>query len=689
MSSLTLNTPTTDLFMIGDTYAKRLTRLNIQKARDLLYHFPHRWEDRSQITPIEAVRPGDKVTLQGEIMYCKNVRTSRGKKIQRALLQDNSGQIKITWFNQPYLEKTLKPGTKVSVSGKVDTFRNQIVMTSPTYEILKNQSRKKTLHTGRLVPIYPETYGVSSKWLRSRIHPLVKKLLPYINDWMPDKIIDKYNLISLQDALKMIHFPQSREEVEIAKKRLGFDELFLMQTNALLRKKQWKKSKVSHAFSVDQEKVLEFVDSLPFTLTNAQKRVTKDILSDLNKNQPMNRLLEGDVGSGKTVVASIAAYTAYLNNFQTAIMAPTEILAEQHFKTLKTLLSGFDVKIGLITSNRTQTNLNSEASLEEILAKSDILVGTHSLIYEKIDFDRLGLAVIDEQHRFGVQQRGKLIQKGRAPHTLTMTATPIPRTIALTMYGDLDLSVLDEMPKGRKEVKTWLVPQRKRGAAYEWVKKQIKKENSQVFVICPLIEESDKEGMEDIKAAKAEYQKLSQSIYPNLNIGLIHGKIKADEKDKRLNKFKQGDLDILVATQVVEVGIDIPNATIMIIEDAQRFGLAQLHQLRGRVGRSHKQSYCFLFAETNTEKSEKRLKAMENYNSGFKLAEIDLELRGPGEIYGTKQSGWPELKIASFSDQKLIETTRKAAKSIIPELKEYPLLKEKIENYKIRFIEAN
>jgi ATP-dependent DNA helicase RecG len=679
--------------MVGETYQKRLKKLNIETVNDLIHHFPHRWEDRSLVAEIATVQPGEEVTIQGSVVRCRNVRTRRGKKIQKAVVRDDTGQIRITWFNQPYLPNTLKSGTYVSLSGEADTFRAQTVLVSPEYEKLKSKDDQpeKTLHTGRLVPIYPETRGVSSKWLRSRIHPLTTKLLPYLKDWLPEKIKEKENLIELSNALKQIHFPDDKKEIKQAKLRLGFNELFLLQLNTLMRKKRWKKNKVTNALAVEQEKILNFIESLPFQLTAAQKKATKEILSDLQEQKPMNRLLEGDVGSGKTVVAAAAIYTCYLNNYQSALMAPTEILAEQHFKSLETLFSEFEIKIGLITSNQIESNFlkSKNDDLQKILNNADLIIGTHSLIYDKINFDELGLAVIDEQHRFGVQQRGQLIKKGHAPHTLTMTATPIPRTIALTMYGDLDLSVLDEMPKGRKKVKTWVVPQRKRAGAYQWIEKQIKQNKAQAFVICPLIEESDKGGMEDLRSAEEEYKKLSESIFPNLNIGLLHGKIKADKKNQILRKFRKGKTDILVATQVVEVGIDIPNATIMIIEEADRFGLAQLHQLRGRVGRSNQQSYCLLFSKQKTEKSKKRLNAMQQYNSGFKLAEIDLEMRGPGEIYGKKQSGWPDLKIASYSDQQLISTTRKAAKEAIEELDQFPLLKEQMESYKIKFIEPN
>ncbi len=676
MKLLSLATPVTDLFMVGKTYSQRLKKIDIFTAEDLIHHYPHRWEDLSLVSKIFQVQPGEKVTIQGKIIESKNIYTKYHKKIQKSLIKDDSGQIEATWFNQPFLPKTLKKGLMVSLAGKVDLFGLKPVLVSPEYEILKG---KETIHTGRLVPVYPETYGVSSKWLRSRIAPLLIQLTPKIIDWLPLKIKKENQLISLKKALKQIHFPKNKKGIKDARQRLSFDELFLMQLAGLKRKKEWGRHKTTFSFAIDQEKVIQFIESLPFILTKAQKKAVKEILNDLNKNKPMNRLLEGDVGSGKTVVAAVGFYIAFLNGFQSALMAPTEILAQQHYKTIKTLLKPFGLKVGLATgSKKTKSKF-----------KYDILIGTHALVYNKVDFENLGLVVIDEQHRFGVEQRAKLIKKGQTPHLLTMTATPIPRTIALTMYGDLDLSVLDEMPKGRLTIKTWVVPKQKRAAAYQWIEKQISQNKSQAFIVCPLIEESEKESMKDIKAAKAEFENLSRAVFPNLKLALLHGRIKSKEKQKILKDFRDKKTDILVSTPVVEVGIDIPNATIMMIEDAERFGLAQLHQLRGRVGRSNQQSYCLLFTEKAKGNSIKRLKAMEKNHSGFELAEIDLKLRGPGEFYGIHQHGWQKLKIASFSNSALIIKTRQVAEKVINQLDQFPSLKEKLENYTIRLVEPN
>jgi len=670
-----LKTPVRELYMVGPTYAKRLKKLGIESVSDLLYHFPFRYIDYSLISPIRLAQPGETITVKGKIVSLRNEYTSRGKKIQKGTICDQSGSIEVVWFNQPFLVKTLKPGTTVSLSGKVDLWGKEIALIFPEYEIIKGNSQ---IHTGRLVPIYHETYGISSKWLRSRIAPLIKLLVPKIEEFLPSEILKNYDLMQLPEALEQIHFPKNNKLAEKARERFSFEELFLIQLAAKKRKKEWQQKKLAQKFLIDEKRVSEFIHSLPFELTKAQKREIKAILTDLSKDKPMNRLLQGDVGSGKTVVAAVAIFVAYLNKIQVALMAPTEILAHQHFQNLSQLLTPFGLKINLLTGKQKETKTDF-----------DLIVGTHALIYQKAKFEKLGLVVIDEQHRFGVEQRGKLIEKGGTPHVLTMTATPIPRTIALTLYGDLDLSVLDEMPPGRKIVKTWVVPPQKRQAAYEWIRKQIKETRSQAFIICPLIEESKSETLQTVRAATNEFERLKKEVFPDLRLGLLHGRMKSKQKTEVLSHFKNGELDILVATPVVEVGIDIPTATIMMIEGAERFGLAQLHQLRGRVGRSDRPSYCLLFTEHYGETTLKRLKALEKINIGMKLAELDLEMRGPGEIYGTRQHGFLELKVASFSDLPLIEKTKKAAEEILPKIHHYPLLQEKLKEYIIKRVLPN
>jgi len=679
-----LSTPVEKLFMVGPAYARRLKNLKIETVEDLLYHFPFRYIDYSLVSPIAKIQPGETVTLRGVITAIKNEYTLRGKKIQKGEINDQSGTIEAIWFNQPFLVKTLKIGTHVSLSGKADFWGRKVALVSPEYEILRKEkgpARTDTVHTGRLVPVYHETYGISSKWLRSRTSPLIEKVAPFIDDFIPAAIKDKNDLMAINSALKQIHFPKNNKEVDEARKRLAFEELFLIHLATFKRKINWQEKRLACRLHIDQEKVLQFSQSLPFELTRAQKRALREIFSDLGQNKPMNRLLEGDVGSGKTVVAAAAGYVAYLNGIQSALMAPTEILANQHYQTLKQLLTPLGVKITLLTGAKKKAEVDF-----------DLIVGTHTLIYQRARFKNLGLVIIDEQHRFGVEQRGELIKKGRAPHILTMTATPIPRTIALTLYGDLDLSVIDEMPQGRKEIKTWVVPPQKRGAAYQWIHQQVKDKENQAFIICPLIEESEHETLQSVKAATSEFKRLQKEIFPDLRLGLLHGRLKSKEKSQVLEKFRKGRLDLLVSTPVVEVGIDIPTATIMMIEAAERFGLAQLHQLRGRVGRGSQQSYCLLFTELRGERIIKRLRALERTNIGMKLAEMDLDLRGPGEIYGTKQHGFAELKIASFSDLPLIEKTREAAHQLIkqdPKLKKYPLLQAKLKKDTIKVIEPN
>lgn len=677
---------------IGPQYAKKLQRLNIRTVRDLIYHLPQRYQNFALISNITNLQHGEIATIQGQILSIKNIYARGGKKIQTAEISDGESTIEATWFNQPYLVKALPQGTYISLSGKIKQFGRKKTIVSPQYEKITNYesgiTNIGTIHTGRLVPIYPETSGVSSKWLRSRISKILPHSLSSIEETLPENIREKNGLMDLKTALEKIHFPLKQTEAEMAKDRLAFEELFEMQLLALSRKKEWKKNKLAHKLSVNQEKVLEFINNLPFALTESQKTAVREILQDLSKEQPMNRLLEGDVGSGKTVVAAIGCFAAYLNGFQSAIMAPTQILAQQHYDTLSKLLSPLGVKVNLVTGGkktiRNQGKTKGEychsSSIIHHSHTNDVLVGTQALIQKNIAFDQLALVIVDEQHRFGVAQRALLAKKGgeKIPHVLTMTATPIPRTIVLTMYGDLDLSTLDQMPKGRVQIKTWVVPHQKRESAYEWIKKRVQDTDEQAFIVCPLIEESEKETMQSIKAASAEFKKLSTKIFTNLRLGLLHGKMKPKEKNEVMEKFKMGEIDILVATPVVEVGIDIPNATIMLIEASERFGLSQLHQLRGRVGRGSKQSYCLLFSDSRSEISLSRLKALERTLSGAQLAELDLKLRGPGEVYGTRQHGFPELKIASFSDYDLIKRARQAAEEVVDKLNLYPKLQNLI-----------
>lgn len=664
-------------------YAGKLEKLGITKLQDFLFHIPFRYEDYSLISKIANVQAGETVTIQGTIKEIKNQYTRKFKTLQKAVISDDTGSLSLIWFNQPFLTRVLKTGDSVSLSGKVELDKNKFVLISPNYEVVFNN---QTIHTGRLVPIYPETRGVSSKWLRRQVFNILEKKNE-IKDYLPEKLLKENNLINLSDAVYKIHFPNTLEDAKKARERLSFDELFEIQLAALMRKKTWQEKEIKKEWTIDNLKINKLIELLPFELTNAQKNAIDDILKDLSSKKAMNRLLEGDVGSGKTIVAAISIYIAFLNGFQSAFMAPTEILAKQHYRTISDLLSPFGVKVGLQTGSSKYQILsrrNKKAKIQNTkyqILDTDILVGTHAVISKKVNFKNLGLVVIDEQQRFGVEQRSIIRQKGNNPHLLTMTATPIPRTVALTMYGDLDLSILDEMPGGRVKIKTWLVPPLKRESAYAWIENQVKNGN-QVFIVCPFIEES--ESMMTVKAATKEFERLKKDVFLSLNLGLLHGKLKSKEKDEVLNKFRNRKIDILVSTPVVEVGIDIPNATIMLIEEAERFGLAQLHQLRGRVGRGDKQSYCLLFTQSTSPQTLERLKSLETIFSGALLAELDLKLRGPGQIYGTAQHGIPNLKVASFSDFNLIEKTKREAIKILPEINNYPLLLKKVSQINLK-----
>lgn len=657
-----LQTPVIQISRAYKMFARRLEKLGITKLEDFLFHIPFRYDDYSLVSKIGQVQTGETVTIKGTVEEIHNQYTRKWKTLQRAVIKDDTGSIDVLWFNQPFLAKVMRKGDLVSLSGKVGLDRNKLGLQSPDYEIIFNN---QTIHTGRLVPIYSETKGLTSKWLRRQIFKLLEEK-NQIKEFLPKDLLKENNLMGLSDAIEKVHFPDSLEEAKKARERLAFDELFEIQLSSLIRKKAWEKHTIKKAWKNFDDKTQAFIKTLPFQLTEAQVKAVTEILNDLTSQKPMNRLLEGEVGSGKTVVGTIAMYLSFLNGFQSAFMAPTEILARQHYKTISDLLTPLGVAVELKTGS---TSKPSE--------KFNVIIGTHALVYSKIKFKKLGFVIIDEQQRFGVQQRSIIREKGENAHLLAMTATPIPRTVALTMYGDLDLSVLNQMPKGRKLVKTWLVPPEKRDGAYSWIKKQVIENKDQAFIVCPFIEES--ETMLTVKAATKEFERLKSEVFSDLNLGLLHGKIKSREKEEILKAFRDKKIDILVSTPVVEVGIDIPNATIMMIEEADRFGLAQLHQLRGRVGRSDKQSYCLLFTSSKNETTIERLKAMETMYSGAELAELDLKLRGPGQIYGTAQHGAIALKVASFSDFDLIEKTKKEAQRIFPKINEYPELLQKVE----------
>ncbi|MDD4352167.1 MAG: ATP-dependent DNA helicase RecG [Candidatus Gracilibacteria bacterium] len=672
---ITLQTDIQEFARVGMKYASLLRALGINTLYDLLTYFPRDYDDQTELRKINEMRTGEKNVVRGQIWSVKSSRTKYGKQITRGKLSDDTGSIEVVWWNQPYIARAFRDGEEVIMSGKLKYAFGRMTLQSPAYEKVK----KDQTHTARIVPIYAETAGLTSKWLRFKL----KDCLEYVElipEFLPEEILDKNDLISIGEAIRQIHFPDSREALAAARKRLGFNELFIIQLNALRQKILWRANYqgFEKQIPLDADLIKEFSAKLPFQLTNAQKKAAYEILKDLEKSVPMLRLLEGDVGSGKTIVATIALLNTIKAGYQTALMVPTEVLAKQHFAGLAKLLAAFGVNTQFLAGSTTAKE-NDEIRMGLQNGLIDLVIGTHAIIQEGVNFKNLGLAIVDEQHRFGVLQRAKLKAQG-SPHLLNMTATPIPRSLALTLYGDQDLSIIDEMPPGRKKIITKVVMPTERQTANLFIEDQVAK-GRQIFVICPLIEDSD---VLEVKSATAEYERLQKEVFPKLKVGLLHGKMKQKEKDAIMQDFKDNNINILVSTSVIEVGIDIPNATIMLIEGADRFGLAQLHQFRGRVGRGEYQSYCLLFSDADSENAKIRLKAMEQYDDGFKLAEIDLEMRGPGEVFGTRQSGIPDLKMASLSDHELIKQSRDAAEQILeqdPELEKHELILQEIEKY--------
>jgi ATP-dependent DNA helicase RecG len=660
-----LESPVTVISGIGPAIAEKLERLGVKTIRDLLYLFPRRYDDYSNLRPINRLRYGDEVTIMGTVWDAGDKRVRGGASIFQAIISDGSGTIQCTWFN-PYLKNQIKRGVQIVVSGKVTEFNGRLTFSSPEFELLDNE----LLNTARIVPVYPLTEGLSNRALRKFTRRTVDYWSPRIEDNLPDSVRHSAGLMSLPTALVQIHFPDSIPALETAQRRLAFDELLLLQLGLLKQKAQWRSAN-GRALLVDRAALDVFIRSLPYPLTEAQRRVIEDILGDIGTPHPMSRLVQGDVGSGKTVVAAAAMFLAAQSGAQAAIMAPTEILAEQHYKNLGKLFETVNTQ-GVPLNVRLLTGSTSQSEREIILAeiadgRANIIVGTHALIQETVSFNDLALAVIDEQHRFGVAQRAMLRQKGSNPHVLVMTATPIPRTLALTLYGDLDLSVIDQMPPGRQPIETRIVLPTERERAYSFVRAQIEK-GRQAFIICPLVEESDKI---EAKAAVEEHARLQKHVFPQFKLGLMHGRMKPDDKDAAMRAFADNETQILVSTSVVEVGIDVPNATIIMIEGAERFGLAQLHQFRGRVGRGEHKSFCLLLTELSAADLTERLKAVEASTDGFVLAEKDLQLRGPGQFFGTRQSGLPDLHMTNVTDARLIDLTRREAGKLLnadPEL---------------------
>jgi len=666
-----IDAPITVIKGISSSMATKFGKLGVKTVRDLLYFFPHRHLDYSQRKSISQLTEGEEETIIANVWQAHETRLG-GRRSTEAIVGDETGNVRIVWFNNPYLAKTLKTNTRIVVSGRVGLFNGRHVFESPEWELVED---RELVHTGRMVPLYSLTQGLRPRQVRNLMKGVVDQWTWQAEDFLPPELRERCNLLELPQAISQAHYPEDEEVKAEARVRLAFDELFILQLGVLGKKRDWQESQPGSPFSVKTSVLNAFLDSLPFKLTSAQQRVLEELLADLQRQQPMSRLLQGDVGSGKTVVATAALLMAAANGYQGAFMAPTEILAEQHFATIGQLLSRVGhqeekedylfsysgvlsrpLTVALLIGDVTQAKKHE---LQQRIANGDIdiVIGTHALIQKDVEFYRLGLAVVDEQHRFGVTQRSALRQKGFSPHMLVMTATPIPRTLALTLYGDLDLSVIDQLPPGRQVVKTkWLKPTQ-RESAHAFIRRQVA-DGHQVFIICPLIEESE---AVQARAAVVEYQRLSEEVFPELRLGLLHGRMSSDEKDKVMRHFRSGEMDILVSTPVVEVGIDVPNATVMLVESADRFGLSQLHQFRGRVGRGQEQSYCMLLSQNPSEVGRQRLDIIEKVQDGFQLAEEDLKLRGPGEFFGTRQSGLPDLRMARLSDVALLELARSEA----------------------------
>lgn len=668
---------------VGPKVAGQLEKLGVQTIWDLLYLFPRRHDDYTRMIPIQQLKYGDQVTVIGTIWETRARRTRNNQVVVQSVVSDGTAKIQATWFNQPWIADKLQAGSQIVLSGKVDQYLGRLVFNSPEWEPLEIDPLK----TRRIVPVYPLTQGLSGNRLRDFVRTAVKEYAAKLPDPLPEEIRLQHNLFPLPHAIQQQHFPDDHDSLFQARRRLVFDELFLLQLGMQSQRQMWQ-SNPATPIPIEPVHMVRFRNALAFELTGAQQRVIDEILADMNSNTPMNRLLQGDVGAGKTVVAAAAMVAAVSNGMQAALMAPTEILAEQHYSGLSKLLAPLAIEIRLLTGS---TPSAEKQEIYQALADGTIqlIIGTHALIQESVSFKKLGIAVIDEQHRFGVDQRKMLREKGElvdnephAPHVLVMSATPIPRSLALSLYGDLDLSILDEMPPGRQEIKTRWLQTRDRERAYTFIQRQVD-EGRQAYIIYPLVEDSE---TLDEKSAVAEYDRLQKQVFPNLQLGLIHGRLSSADKESAMRAFYEGETHVLVSTTVIEVGVDVPNATVMMVDGANRFGLAQLHQLRGRVGRGEHQSYCMLISDAGTAVAEERLTALEDSNDGFALAEKDLELRGPGEFFGRRQSGLPELQLASILDMEMLEMTQQAARHLVekdPDLSqpEHQTLRDRIARF--------
>lgn len=636
---------------IGPKTLEKLHRLNINSTQQLLYHFPHRYIDFRHIIPISQVKENQNVTIHGQITFIQNIYTKNHKNIQIATVTDSTGQINLMWFSQPYLLHNLKKGMTMSFAGTTSSYRHRLAIMVPIFG---------QYHTGKIIAIYPETSGLTSNWFRKTIQQNLVRLTQNITDPIPLAIRKKQHLIHLQKALTHIHLPSNPHQLTAGQIRLKLEEILCLQASSHLQKQHWQQLSpkfVLHLSAKHSQKIDRLISSLPFKLTSSQIKVWQEIKTDLlSSTIPANRLLQGDVGCGKTIIALLACYLTHLNRHLSLFLAPTEILARQHYQTFQKIFKNRSVPVKLLTNS-------SKLNLKKISANS-IIISTHAAIYQKKQLkNKTAFLVVDEQHKFGVKQRSFLSKSITPPHILTMTATPIPRTISLTMLGNLSLSTITTSPKNRHPVKTFLVPQSKKSDCYQWIKKQIQSKNQQAFIVCPFIDPS--ETMTTIKSAKQEFEYLSKNVFPDLKLALIHGKTKTKNRQTIISHFQQNKINILVTTPIIEVGIDIPNATIITIQSADRFGLASLHQLRGRVGRGIQQSYCYFFTQSQKDTVLKRLKFLQTHQNGLNIAKYDLKTRGPGEVFSTLQHGFPSLKIADLSDTKIIKLGQSILKDII------------------------
>ena len=668
---------------VGPNRAALLNKLGIFTLGDLITYYPRDYEDRSKPKKICDVVNGEEALVQG-VVQSKLVesRIRKGLTLYRTKIADDTGFMEIVWYNQSYLKNQIKQGQVYNFFGKVNLKYNRKEMNSPVFDI-----DTKTKNTGKIVPLYPLTYSLSQNVLRGIIENGIKEIEGQLPETLPEYILKNYSLYDINTAIKQIHFPDNFEKYELARKRLAFEELLIMQLALLTLKKSYTHQERGIVFDKNI-KMADLIDNLPFKLTKAQLRVLEEIDNDMESEKPMNRLLQGDVGSGKTIVSIISAYKAVKSGYQVAIMAPTAILASQHLESFTQILGEYGIKCELLISNITKKR--KEEMLERLKnGEIDVIIGTHALLEENVVFKNLGLVVTDEQHRFGVKQRGTIVAKGNHPDTLVMTATPIPRTLALILYADLDISIIDELPPNRKKIDTFAVTKRLEERVNNFVKKQID-EGRQAYIVCPLVEENEEINAQSVLELAERYK---NEVFADYKVEYLHGKMKPKEKDEIMEKFKKGEIDILISTTVIEVGVNVPNASIMIVENAERFGLAQLHQLRGRVGRGKYKSYCILKYQGNSDIIRQRMSIMQETNDGFKISEKDLELRGSGEFFGTKQHGLPEFKIANiFQDMPMLKNIQSIASDILredPELEQEKnkRLKQEVEKKFVENIE--